>query len=299
MRKLLEVLIAQAAVFAFGTAVAVAVVAAAVMPRMLSYPLAPVAPDASAEAAAGAMRGAFPGDDVWVEGNEIFIVFERNTFDLSRASAVLRDHGFATSRFTMGPDYAVTRMAGRVTAAIRSSAGLLLVMPAALLVAGLVLRRRLTPEQGFGQPPAGRIIAAGIGGGVALALAATGLGVLLDALGRPIVEQPLIEHIARSGSAMSLMMLLVAGLVLAPIGEELFYRGWVFPYLEGVGAPLAYGASTILFAAIHFHPAAVPAYLLMGFGLAALYHWSRSIWPPILAHATNNAIAVGMLVLAG
>jgi membrane protease YdiL (CAAX protease family) len=266
---------------------------------MLSFPLVPAAPDASVEAAVGALQGAFPADDVWVEGDEVFITFEHNTFDLRRASAVLGERGFATNRFTMGRDLGLTRLTERMTTAIRSAAVLLLVMPAAFLIAGLVLRRRLRREQGFRQPPAVRIVAAGIGGGVALALAATGLGALLEALGRPIVEQPLIEQIARADGAMPLLMLLVAGLVLAPIGEELFYRGWVFPYLEEFGAPLAYGASTLLFAAIHFHPPAVPAYLLMGVGLAALYHWSRSIWTPILAHATNNAIAIGTLVLAG
>lgn len=302
VRKLLRVLTAQAVVFVSAGAVAVVLLAAgggAIAPRMISYPLVPVAPHASADAVVGALRDAFPGDDVRVEGNEIFIVFEHNTYDVQRASALLRDRGFATNQFTMGRDLGVAQLAGRMTAAFRSAAVLLLVMPAAFLTAGLVLRRRLRPEQGFRQPSAGRIVAAGLGGGVALALATSALGVLLDALGRPIVEQPLIEHISRSDSAMPLLMLLVAGLVVAPIGEELFYRGWVFPYLEKVAAPLAYGASTFLFAAVHFHPAAVPAYLLLGMGLAALYHWSRSIWTPILAHATNNAIAIGTLLMTG
>lgn len=302
MRKLLEVLIAQAVVVALGGAVAIGLVTAGsgtIAPRMLSFPLVPAAPDASVDAAVGALQGAFPGDDVWIEGDEVFITFEHNTFDLRRASAVLGEHGFATNRFTMGRDLGLTRLTERMTRAIRSAAVLLLVMPAAFLIAGLVLRRRLRPDRRVRPQPVRWIVAAGVGGGIALALAASGLGMLLDALGRPIVEQPLIDNIARSGTAMPLVALLVAGLILAPLGEELFYRGWVFPYLEAVSAPLAFGASTLLFAAIHFNPAALPAYLLIGFGLTVLYRWSRSIWTPILAHATNNAVAIGALLMAG
>jgi hypothetical protein len=172
-------------------------------------------------------------------------------------------------------------------------------LPVLLLVAGTVLRARLAARLRPRTRRTGRtIVIAGLAGGLALALAAELVGAVTAALGYPIVEQPWIETITRFGGVAPLAILVLVAVLLAPLGEELFYRGWVFPYLEDAGAPLAYGASAVLFAAVHLHPPALPAYLLYGLSLAVLYRWSDSLWTPILAHATNNSVGIALL-LAG
>ena len=138
---------------------------------------------------------------------------------------------------------------------------------------------------------------AGIAGGVALASAVEAVGYLARMAGFPIVEQPWIEAIVKGGAAAPLAVFAVTAVVVAPLGEELFYRGWMFPFLATANTPLAYVASAALFGAIHLNPAALPAYALLGAAFAWLYQWSGSVWTPVLAHATNNLIAVSALLL--
>jgi hypothetical protein len=169
-------------------------------------------------------------------------------------------------------------------------------LPVLLLVAGTVLRTRLAARP-RPRKPGRTIVLAGLAGGLAIALAAELVAIVAAALGYPIVEQPWIETITRFGGVAPLAIIVLVAVVLAPLGEELFYRGWVFRYLEDAGAPVAYGVSTALFAAVHLHPPALPAYLLYGLCLAALYRWSGSLWTPILAHATNNSVAMALLLV--
>jgi uncharacterized protein len=168
------------------------------------------------------------------------------------------------------------------------------------LLIGILLSLRLptTPPRGRRRPSVAKVVAAGVGGGIALAAGVAVLEALAATLGQPIVEQPWVENIARSQNAAPLAVLVLVAVFVAPAGEELFYRGWAFRYLAPAGAPVAYGASALLFALVHLHPPAFPAYLLLGLGLAALYRWSGSLWVATLAHATNNLIAIGMLLAA-
>lgn len=300
-RKILVVLAIQVLVLVGGMVLAVVAFvatggAAALAPRMLTFPLVPASPKASEQEAANALKRAFPGDEVWQEDGKVQIVFRSSEFDVRLPASVLEEHGFRTTRFTMSRDLDPRRFRSRLADDVMLIGMVLFAQPLVLLAAGLVLRRRLPPaSRGPAKAPARWIVAAGIGGGLALMLAVAGVGLLMEVLGYPIVEQPLLEHLSRTSSGALLAVFLTMIALLAPLGEEFFYRGWMFPYLEGESVPLAYLASAVLFASVHFHPPALPAYLLIGLGLAALYRRSRSVWTPVLAHVTNNLIAVAGL----
>jgi hypothetical protein len=300
-KKLLVVLMAQALVMVAAVGLAVGAITMAVgpdslFPRFLQVPLEPARPDASALAAGEALRRAFPGDEVRMGDAEVEIRFRVNEFDIGGALSTLGAHGFQTNRFTMGRDLGPTGLADGLLRDGRSFAIMALSLPVLLLVAGTVLRARLALRPRT-RKPVRTIVIAGLAGGLALALASELVGVAMAALGYPIVEQPWIETITRFGGVAPLAIIVLVAVVLAPLGEELFYRGWVFRYLEDAGAPVAYGVSTALFAAVHLHPPALPAYLLYGLCLAALYRWSGSLWTPILAHATNNSVAMALLLV--
>jgi membrane protease YdiL (CAAX protease family) len=88
------------------------------------------------------------------------------------------------------------------------------------------------------------------------------------------------------------LAILVVGL-LAPLVEELVFRGLLYGYVEGrFGAIPALVVSSLAFAAAHVEPIHVALVLPIG----ALLGWTRlrtgSLWPAIAAHVANNTVAV-------
>lgn len=88
--------------------------------------------------------------------------------------------------------------------------------------------------------------------------------------------------------------------ILAPLVEETVFRGLAFPYLRRYWSffPAAL-VSGILFAAMHLQPRS----LLVLTGLGVLFAWLRertgSIWPPVVLHATANAVALALMAHVG
>lgn len=86
--------------------------------------------------------------------------------------------------------------------------------------------------------------------------------------------------------------LLLAG-ILAPVAEELFFRGFIFGgLLRPIGFWGATAVSALVFAIVHMQVATVLPIFALGWLLAWLYHRTQSLWPPILVHATYNSIAL-------
>lgn len=84
----------------------------------------------------------------------------------------------------------------------------------------------------------------------------------------------------------------LAGAVAAPIGEEVFFRGFVYNALERrLNMRAAILLSGLLFAVLHPGPIGIVPIFLMGAVLAAVYARTRSLWVTILMHAVNNSAA--------
>jgi membrane protease YdiL (CAAX protease family) len=88
--------------------------------------------------------------------------------------------------------------------------------------------------------------------------------------------------------------------VVAPICEEIFFRGFFF---AGMRSRLPFWAagliSAALFGAVHLSDANVIAGLqlaILGLILAGVYERTDSLWSNIAVHAFNNAIAFALLV---
>lgn len=84
------------------------------------------------------------------------------------------------------------------------------------------------------------------------------------------------------------------GVVLVPaVCEEVFFRGFVFTGLRYHHGPAtAIVGSALLFAAAHMNPWQFPALFLLGLFLAALVHWTHSVWPAVIGHSINNGLSV-------
>jgi membrane protease YdiL (CAAX protease family) len=86
--------------------------------------------------------------------------------------------------------------------------------------------------------------------------------------------------------------------IAAPLGEELFFRGFALPALRRswgiVAAVLVSGA---LFSLLHMDPVGFLGLMEIGVLLAALRWWSGSLWVAVIGHAVNNGIAGTAFIL--
>ena len=83
---------------------------------------------------------------------------------------------------------------------------------------------------------------------------------------------------------------------LAPIAEELYFRGYVFrSYLQTQRPWVAYGATSILFSILHLNLPALLPILVLSVLLCMAYRRTGSIIPSIVGHAVNNTAAFAIL----
>jgi membrane protease YdiL (CAAX protease family) len=91
----------------------------------------------------------------------------------------------------------------------------------------------------------------------------------------------------------------VAIVVLAPVCEELFFRGFFYAGLRTRWSlwPSAL-LSGVVFGLVHAPTGPTAAIPLagLGVGLAWLYNKTDSIWPCMLAHFLNNALAISVVI---
>ncbi len=91
---------------------------------------------------------------------------------------------------------------------------------------------------------------------------------------------------------------LVGGAIVAPLVEEIFFRGFVFAGLrQRYGWQKAALISSALFALVHLQLAALIPIFILGCIFAYLYQRSGSIWPAVLMHIASNALALGAAFL--
>ncbi len=110
-------------------------------------------------------------------------------------------------------------------------------------------------------------------------------------------QQDLPEQLGVNGPLINVLAVVVLVTVVAPLGEELFFRGFFFGALRNWRGPwLAALITGVVFGGIHAGSSPV-GYLvpLMIFGaaLCLLYEWTGSLYPAIALHALNNSIALG------
>jgi len=86
---------------------------------------------------------------------------------------------------------------------------------------------------------------------------------------------------------------LVVMAILAPLAEELVFRGLLYGWLAGRwGGSVAWLVSSLAFAAAHVEPAHAILVLPLGLWFGWLRRRFDSLWPSLVAHTANNGLAV-------
>ncbi len=87
---------------------------------------------------------------------------------------------------------------------------------------------------------------------------------------------------------------------MAGLSEEMLFRGALLRTMQDsrLGTHAAVWISAIIFSAIHMQFYGFVPRMLLGVWLGYLLVWTRSLWPPIIAHTLNNATVVVMTFLS-
>ena len=84
----------------------------------------------------------------------------------------------------------------------------------------------------------------------------------------------------------------------APVLEEMFFRGILYPTIKQLGFPrVALWGTSLLFAAIHLNAASFIPFALLALALALLYEKTNNLLAPIATHACFNSLNLIMLCL--
>lgn len=144
-------------------------------------------------------------------------------------------------------------------------------------------------------------VAYGIGAAVAMLLVAGGLATLLsDLLGADAADSTNTQIIDDAAGTWAIWIIVIAAVVVAPIVEELFFRGLCLRAIEKrFGTTAAVVGSSILFTLPHFtNPSLAGTAVLfaaigtVGLALALLVVVTGRLGPAIVAHALFNGISV-------
>ncbi len=147
----------------------------------------------------------------------------------------------------------------------------------------------------------GRVVRVGVGTGLAGLGLTIAIGLLLGAIGLRQNQAEQFTFLRREGVGTFVAVLLL-GAIVAPFVEELFFRGFIFGlYRRRQPLWVAYVASGSLFAVLHANPRAmdlgqagalVVGVFTLGTLLAWAYQRTGSLYPSMVAHGLNNAVAI-------
>ncbi|MDR3227798.1 MAG: CPBP family intramembrane metalloprotease [Puniceicoccales bacterium] len=108
------------------------------------------------------------------------------------------------------------------------------------------------------------------------------------------VKQETVEIFGRhAGEPLFMAMAVVAACVAAPLAEETFFRGILYPFFKSKGGVwLAAGATGLLFGLVHFNAQAFLPLAALGAYLCIVYEKTGDLRVPIATHALFNGASL-------
>lgn len=160
---------------------------------------------------------------------------------------------------------------------------------------------------GLAAPRRGKAVLLGALGAVLFLPFAWGMQGLLAGLiewltRHPAVQQEVVTVLQKGNSPRGEQVFVaVLAVLVAPVAEEMLFRGIVYPTLKQGGHPrAAWWLTSLLFAAMHFNALSFLPLTVFSMILIYLYEKTGSLWASITAHSLFNfANFLFMLLTAG
>ena len=112
-------------------------------------------------------------------------------------------------------------------------------------------------------------------------------------------KEKLLEQLGANKTTLLLALSALLTTVIAPISEEILFRGYIFAAFSKWKGWLPAAAITgVLFGGVHAGSAPVADLVplaVLGFALCMLYRRTASLYPCIATHSLNNSFAFGLL----
>jgi len=170
-------------------------------------------------------------------------------------------------------------------------------IPALILIAFFLRQHNITWKDAFGfhtTEPA-TAVAYGVLAGALFVPAGWALeslsGYLMELVHLNAKDQQIIEEL--QDPTLNLPEKAVLGMIvvfIAPLAEEMLFRGLLYPALKQLGRPrMALWASSALFALVHFNVETFMPLLIFALVLVRLYETFQNLLAPVVAHALFNA----------
>lgn len=165
----------------------------------------------------------------------------------------------------------------------------------ALLLVHFFLRRHSTGWlEGFGlNLHPGQSLLIGIGVGILVVYPVLQLNALCFQLFERLTlhpqEQPAVEILRHTEAFLSRAASGIATVVLAPVGEEIIFRGVLYPWAKRKFSPsIALWGTAILFGAIHVNLSSFLPLTVLALVLVWLYEYTGNLLAPIAVHIVFN-----------
>jgi len=105
------------------------------------------------------------------------------------------------------------------------------------------------------------------------------------------VEQSAVHTLRSATSWFDRLALGGATIVLAPLAEEVLFRGIIYMWIRNLGFPqVALWGTSLAFAIVHFNLSSLPALFLLAVILTLLYERTGNLLAPIAAHSLFNTM---------
>ena len=111
------------------------------------------------------------------------------------------------------------------------------------------------------------------------------------------VELHARELIDKAHTPLAVAALVVMAVVMAPLAEEVFFRGLLQGALQDrFNSMAAVGGASLIFALVHFQPLQFPALLMVGAVHGLMLKYSKRLGASLCSHAAFNAVTVVILL---